>query len=299
MDSNTTPNVLLIAADETVRQTLSDVVRRESNTQPNIQVTIAATEAEALNLQRQNKYDGVIPLQLLPDPNPSRIVLNAARAANPAVVTAFLNCYPTLDGETLANMHGVQQIFVNPNALNRLIPQIRDLLAAPSRVVQPIQSVAAILERATPAAIDQWYTYAGQNEALMTVKLTRDQRCAWLQPLFRELTARLISDRPLGSKSPVSTAAVDHGATRFQQRYTAPMLVEESRLLRQSIFNTLENNQASLDYPALFPAINQINDELDSQLQQAMESYTRQAGQQSQQALQPGQPVQQQTPVSA
>ena len=84
---------------------------------------------------------------------------------------------------------------------------------------------------------------------------------------------RLRSFTPLGTKELKSAAAAQHGAVRRMQGYTAAMLVEESRLLQVCIFQTLQNNLASIDFSVLLIGVMMIADEVDSQLSQAMTSY--------------------------
>jgi hypothetical protein len=51
------------------------------------------------------------------------------------------------------------------------------------------------------------------------------------------------------------------------------MMIEESRMLQVSIFETLQKNLASIDFSILLNGVMTIADEVDSQLSQAMESY--------------------------
>jgi hypothetical protein len=51
------------------------------------------------------------------------------------------------------------------------------------------------------------------------------------------------------------------------------MLVEESRMLQVSIFQTLQNNLQTVDFSLLLVDVMAIADEVDSQLAQAMTSY--------------------------
>ena len=51
------------------------------------------------------------------------------------------------------------------------------------------------------------------------------------------------------------------------------MMVEESRILQVSIFNTLQNNLIRLDFSKVLLDVMTIADEVDSQLKQAMLSY--------------------------
>jgi hypothetical protein len=57
------------------------------------------------------------------------------------------------------------------------------------------------------------------------------------------------------------------------------MMVEESRMLQVSIFETLETNLASIDFSKLLRDVMTIADEVDSQLSQAMTCYVLEAHQ--------------------
>jgi hypothetical protein len=52
------------------------------------------------------------------------------------------------------------------------------------------------------------------------------------------------------------------------------MLIHESRILQVTIFGTLQENLAMLDFNLLLPDVMIIADEVDSQLTQTMESFT-------------------------
>jgi hypothetical protein len=51
------------------------------------------------------------------------------------------------------------------------------------------------------------------------------------------------------------------------------MLVEESRMLQVCVFDTLQNNLATIDFSVLLIGVMTIADEIDSQLSQAMDSF--------------------------
>jgi hypothetical protein len=55
------------------------------------------------------------------------------------------------------------------------------------------------------------------------------------------------------------------------------MVVEESRMLQVSIFQTLQNNLHRVDFSLLLLGVMAIADEVDSQLAQAMASYIAEA----------------------
>jgi hypothetical protein len=133
------------------------------------------------------------------------------------------------------------------------------------------ESVASILERDGEITIQNWLEMVEQSAELTRIPLSRHERTGHLPKLLRDLVHRLRLGR--GSATPISRAARDHGEIRRQQGYTAPMVVEESRFLQVSIFETLHRNLRSVDFNKVLPDIVTIADECDSQLKQAMLSY--------------------------
>jgi hypothetical protein len=134
-------------------------------------------------------------------------------------------------------------------------------------------NVANVLERETHSTIARWLVRVEAEPDIITVRLTAGQRCAHLPALFRDLITRLRKPLPLGTRSLLSDGAFDHGIARREQGYTASMMVEESRMLQVSIFETLQDNLEKLDASVVLIDVMAIADEVDSQLAQAMASY--------------------------
>jgi hypothetical protein len=109
----------------------------------------------------------------------------------------------------------------------------------------------------------------------MSIPMSYDKRCTHLPILFRDLILRVRSNQAIGTNALTPTGAAEHGAERFRQGYRAAMLVEESRILQVSIFETLQNNLASTDYSVLLLGVMTIADEVDLQLRQAMQCVSR------------------------
>jgi hypothetical protein len=137
----------------------------------------------------------------------------------------------------------------------------------------PVESLASILEQETQSAIDEWLRKVEAEPQIITVAMTPQQRTAHLPQLFRDLVSRLRHPLPLGTRALASPEAETHGLQRREQGYTAAMMVEESRMLQVSIFQTLENNLHRIDFSLLLVGVMAIADEVDSQLAQAMTCY--------------------------
>ncbi len=137
--------------------------------------------------------------------------------------------------------------------------------------------VASVLERETQTTIINWYERVEDEADLINIPLSREDRCAHLPELFRDLVVRLRHPLPLGSRAMVSPDAHAHGRLRRKQGYTAAMMVEESRMLQVSIFQTLQSHIEETESGVLLLYIMAIADEVDSQLAQAMTSYISEA----------------------
>jgi hypothetical protein len=134
-------------------------------------------------------------------------------------------------------------------------------------------NVANVLERETHSTIARWLVRVETEPDIITVRLNAGQRCAHLPAMFRDLISRLRDPLPLGTRALLSGGAFDHGVLRREQGYTAAMMVEESRMLQVSLFETLQDNLNQLDVGVVLVDIMAIADEVDSQLAQAMASY--------------------------
>ena len=110
-----------------------------------------------------------------------------------------------------------------------------------------------------------------QDEELTCIPLSFEDRTGHLPNLLADLIYRL--RLPPTTKANISIAAREHGDLRRKQGYTAAMVVEESRILQVSIFNTLQKNLPRVDFSKVLLDVITIADEVDSQLKQAMFSY--------------------------
>jgi len=139
------------------------------------------------------------------------------------------------------------------------------------------ETVADVLERETQFTIVKWLTRVNAEPDVLDVRLTTEERCAHLPEMFRDLVTRLRDPLPLGTRALASDAAHDHGCLRREQGYSPAMIVEESRMLQVSIFETLQSHSATMDIGDLLADVMAIADEVDSQLAQAMTSYITEA----------------------
>jgi CheY-like chemotaxis protein len=214
----------------------------------------------------------------MPQPGDGLTVVSAMRHASPKAITVICSAFPEMQRATTAILHQADEILVKPLRPDDLVKTILERLKlGVNTAPMPVESVSDILERSTQSTIEEWLQLVNDEPEVISVRLDDDARAAHLPQLFRELVSRLRTPIKLGTRAPVSAAAAEHGLRRRRQGYTAAMLVEESRMLQVSIFQTLQDNLKRIDFSVLLVGVMAIADEVDSQLAQQMASYISEA----------------------
>ncbi|WP_213804231.1 response regulator [Granulicella sp. dw_53] len=261
-------NILLVDDDELICSTLATLLERRG-----FAVTMANCVFEALKLISSCSFEVLLSDLHMPGPGDGLTVVSAMRHANPKAVTILLSAFPEMDAAAQAILMQADQILVKPMDVDGLVKVIKDRLAKGAPAPRSIKSIAAILESTIEETIEAWLKRVEKSEKVMVVSLSREERTGYLDRVLMDLVVRLRSLIPLGSDEFVSAAAHDHGLLRRQQGYTAAMMIEESRMLQVSIFETLQRNLGSIDFSVLLLSVMTIADEVDAQLSQAMDGY--------------------------
>jgi ActR/RegA family two-component response regulator len=271
--SQALPRILLVDDDESVLDTLTRVVQISG-----FEVSAAANVNQALALIGSQTFDALVTDLHMPQPGDGLTVVSAMRHASPKAVTLICSAFPEMHQATTAILQQADEILVKPLRPDKLVEIISERLKLGVKTAPlPVESVSDILERSTQSTIEEWLQLVRDEPEVISVPLDDDTRCAHLPQLFRELVSRLRFPIKLGTRPPSSPAAAEHGLRRRQQGYSAAMLVEESRMLQVSIFQTLQDNLKRIDFSVLLVGVMAIADEVDSQLAQQMASYISEA----------------------
>jgi ActR/RegA family two-component response regulator len=254
--------ILLVDEDEAMRY-----MYEESFTKRGFSVTLAASVQEALKCISSEPFD----ILHMSGTGDGMTVVSAIRHANPHAVTLLLSAFPTMGAATQTVLLQADEILVKSMDTSALLEVItRGLERGPHSARQVFESVATVLERTTQDTIRSWLERVHVNQNVMKVALSDAARCSHLPQLFADLVRCLRSRQTIGVTDIDSHFAEKHGVLRHRQGYTAAMMVEESRMLQVSIFETLHANLPSLDSAVLLQGVMAIADEVDSQLSQAV-----------------------------
>jgi DNA-binding response OmpR family regulator len=265
--SGSMPRILLAEDDDAVRDMLQAALERDG-----FEVAAVANVRDALRCIATENFDALLSDLHMPQAGDGFTVVSAMRHTHPQAVTLVLSGYPAIDEALSAIRLQADEVLMKPIQMVTLREAIRNKLANPvARRPLPTESVASILEHDLRATIQDWMALVEQDEELTCVPLSFEARTGHLPDLIADLIFRL--RLPPTAKADASTSARQHGDLRRKQGYTAAMVVEESRILQVSIFNTLQNNLAKVDFSKVLLDVITIADEVDSQLKQAMLSY--------------------------
>jgi len=164
-------------------------------------------------------------------------LLSALKHVNPSAVTLLLSAFPQLETTAQAILLQSDEILARPMDAAALVDILRHRVRIGPVRNREIESVGAILDRTTDAAIEEWYRLVLMDSVLIVH--SDDLRTSLHLPqLFHDLVVRLGSSTLVCSQELLSGHAVLHGIKRRKSGSTASMLVEESRMLQVSIFHT-------------------------------------------------------------
>lgn len=265
------PRVLLVEDDDAVRGMLQQALERDG-----FEVVTATSVSGALSRIAAEDFDVLLSDLHMPNAGDGFTVVSAMRHTHPQAVTLVLSGYPALEEAMSAILLQADEILVKPIEIASLREIIhRKLATHEDHPPLTTKSVASILENDLDTTILDWMALVEHDEELTCIRLSFQDRTGHLPQLLRDLIFRL--RLPTAMKAPFSIAAREHGELRRSQGYTPAMVVEESRILQVSIFNTIQNNLRSVDFSKVLLDVITIADEVDSQLKQAMLSYVEPA----------------------
>lgn len=267
------PRILLVDDNDSVRSTMQQILESHG-----FHVVAAANVNAALRLIAMSvrPFDVLLSDLHMPGNGDGLIVASAVRHSNPAAITLLMSGYPEMTAAVAAIRQHADHILVKPLEIQPLIDLIRGTLdnRGTVKTSNKVETVASILERNCDATISNWLERVQTREDLNTIVLTGEERTQHLPGLINDLVCRLRRPQSLEGGRLASAIAREHGELRRKQGYSAGMIVEESRILQVSIFQTLQDNLSKVDFSLLLMSVMVLADEMDWQLTQTMRSYT-------------------------
>jgi len=256
--------ILLVDDDDQLRTVTQLLLEKQG-----FHVEPANNVTDALRLIANQDFEVLLSDLHMPDAGDGFTVVSAMRHTHPKALTIVLSGYPAIQEAVDAIAKDADEVLLKPIKVSVLTEIINKRLASPGRqIMLAKERVSKILERDGSLTIQDWMSRCASNEDLRAMPLNPQERTGHLPRLMADLVLRLRSQS--SDQALISVAAREHGALRRVQGYTIAMMVEESRILQVSIFNTLQKSLGSVDFDTVLLDVMTIADEVDSQLKQAV-----------------------------
>ncbi len=269
--------VLLADDDVAIREMMKATLGEQG-----FEVVSTSSVIEALKFITTETFDVLITDLHMPNPGDGFTLVTAMRHSQPAALILLVSGYPDVQSAMATILLEPDEIILKPFDGRNLAELLsRKVLARKPAAQVRKERVAAILLRSIDSIVEAWLVRSKQIDELNNLLLSDTQRTGHLPKLIEDLAFRLSTGIAgitgisgiTGGDAIDSPSASAHGELRYRQGYRPTMLVQESRMLQVTIFETLQSNRNLLDFSLLLPDVMTIADEVDFQLTQAMSSY--------------------------
>lgn len=264
------PSRLLFVDDEaSIRLTLPPLLAKKG-----YEVTVAATVKEGLQKIYSQPFDVLLADLNIGGAGDGFTLVGAMHQTQPDAVNIIITGYPDFESALDAIRKQVDGYVVKPANIDELSRHIEEKLTDRSqrRPHLPSKSVAQIVDEGRAVIIEQWLKLVHKNGELTKLRVSDDQRIGHLPTLLADLVAMLRKTEGQTTAARIDSAK-SHGALRKRQKYSVPMIVEETRLLERTIYKVLHANLLSADFSSLIPDMTRISDSLQLQLKASLETY--------------------------
>lgn len=260
--------VLFVDDESSIRLTLPAILGMHG-----YEVEASATVADALAKIHQQKFDVLIADLNIGQPGDGFTVVSAMRRTQPDAVTLILTGYPAFETALEAIRQQVDDYVVKPANIDKLVQSIEQKLDNREHH-QPMPLVRAcfILRQEQGAIIEAWLREVERNPELAAVPLPRRERSDHVPQILGEMIYQLEHEEMVLTPESVQSARL-HGRTRRGQRYTAPMVIEETRLLRVRLMQCVRDHLLNIDVSHLLPDLNRMDFVLDGMLEESIRAF--------------------------
>ena len=260
--------VLFVDDEPGIRLTLPTILQMHD-----FEVVTVASVSEALAAISRQTFDVLLADLNIGQPGDGFTVVSAMRRTQPDAITLIITGYPAFETALEAIREQVDDYVVKPADVDRLVNTIEEkLVQRKPRRPLALKRVASVLQENGQEIVENFLLRCRAQKEIAAAALTDDQLTDHIPALLAEIVGRLEQGRNQGSAK-AAHAAREHGLGRKQQGYTIPLLYEEGRILRRTIYETVQNNLLGVNLSFLVPDLIEVSDSLDVQLAESLKAF--------------------------
>src|SRR5947208_8513663 len=240
------PSILFVDDEDSIRLTLPPLLESYG-----FEVTSAATVAEALDVMTKNKFDVLISDLNIGHPGDGFTVVSAMRKHQPDALRFILTGYPAFESALEAIREEVHDYLIKPTETEILVEKIRSKLAKrpPDQSVIR-QRIPQVIRANRESIVENWLQAVKKDSEISSIPVPDSERKEHV-PLLLDVATDVAEGKEFTSED--CRAYVRHGAIRYRQGYTVPLIIREARLLQASLADCIQRNFTRLEMTYLVP----------------------------------------------
>ena len=261
--------VLFVDDEPGMRLTLPAILKMH-----NFEVQSAGTVAEALQHINSQQFDVLVADLNIGEPGDGFTVVSAMRRTQPDCVNIILTGYPAFESALEAIRSQVDDYLVKPCEAETLVAAIEQRLASPRPQHRiPAKRLHTFIRENLDVIVSRTLQSMKGHRKLGALPLSDEQRVQNLRDFLLSIASTLEKQTESGLSETGRAIASQHGRLRRAQGYSLPMIVDDTRLLEQTIYELVQQSLLELDLSYLVIDLRRINDSLEQKLQEALNAF--------------------------
>jgi len=264
----TTVKILFVDDEPAIRLSLPAILKIHG-----FDVTSAGSVSEAIQEISRQHFDVLISDLNIGNPGDGFTVVSAMRRTQPTCVTLILTGFPAFETALQAIRSQVDDYLIKPAGADKLIAAIQQHLESRSpHLLVPLMRLSNILrENADKIAEDILHN---ERRILQLPRIhLSEQECRDNAEAFVLALAYQLERGQAELAPELVELSNRHGRSRYEQGYSAPMLVEENRMLCSAILDCVQRNLLCADVSNLVPDLKLVTSVLAAMLREGISSF--------------------------
>lgn len=261
--------ILFVDDEPAIRLSLPAILKMHG-----FEVTTAGSVSQAIQEISSKSFDVLISDLNIGNPGDGFTVVSAMRRTQPNCVTLILTGFPAFETALQAIRSQVDDYLIKPAGADRLVTAIEEhLRSRRPHLLVPLKRIANILRENVPQIAEDILLSERRILQLPRVHLTEEECRKNAEDFVRSLAQQLEKGNADQLSPELLELSTSHGRARYQQGYSAPMLVEENRMICSAILTCVHDNLLCADVSNLIPDLKLITTVLAAMLREAITAH--------------------------
>ena len=263
-----TIRVLFVDDEPAIRLSLPEILRMHG-----FDVVSASDVGEAVQALAHQPFDVLISDLNIGSPGDGFTVVSAMRRTQPNCVTLILTGYPAFETALQAIRSQVDDYLIKPAGVQELVSAIEEKLRdRRPHQLEKLKRIPEILRENTTTIAERILHSEAHILQLPRIHLTPEE-CRRNAEQFVRALALQVANGTRELRPEMLELARQHGQARYRQGYSAPMLVDENRLICAAVLDCVHQNLLATDLSQLLPETKLLLNTLFSLLREAVNAH--------------------------